>query len=319
MPIAGPLLDCEAFKRLSLTTFLGVLSPKFAPLTDAPVAFTGVADGSRRDHSIGVAALLLDICDSLSLSQESCRYAVAWGLIHDIATWPLSHTGEAAFTQTLDIDARTLRIQMIEGSKKLPSSLHLHKAISAMGIDKDVLISLLDSKETAKPEGLQKIWSIIHSPITPDTLEGIWRTGQVFDVDVPEPRTVASAIDNNLFGLVILKAKSKPVLSFWRRKEDVYEKVINRKKIISWESMWSFSIAHYFRGIELEKSLYLDEEVIIKEVLRKGLLKTTKIQRYKSPLKYYLYKLGKKTVLPFDQQLDNLSQILRKEKIEGGS
>lgn len=116
-PIAGPLIDSEGFKRLHLTTFLGGLSPKFAHLVDAPVSFTDIADGSRGDHSIGVAALILDICNCLSLSQESCRYGVAWGLVHDIATWPLSHTGEAAFNKNSNVDAKTLRMQMIEGSK----------------------------------------------------------------------------------------------------------------------------------------------------------------------------------------------------------
>ena len=317
MPIAGPLLECEAFKRLRLTTFLGVLSPKFDGLVRAPVTFTGTPDGSRRDHSIGVAALLLDICDSLSLSQESCRYAVAWGLIHDIATWPLSHTGEAAFTEILGVDARTLRMQMIEGSKKLPSSLRLNKALSAVGIDKNVLISLLDSKKPAQQKNLQKIWSIIHSPITPDTLEGIWRTGRVFGVDVPNPPIVASAIDNSLLGPVILKTKSRPILLFWRCKAEIYGKIINCKKIITWESRWSFSIAHYFKHIDLEQSLYLDEEEIIKSVLDQDLLKVTTVQRYKSPLKYSLYGLDRKRELPANHPLDYLHQILKKEKIKG--
>lgn len=319
VPIAGSLVDSEGFKRLRLTTFLGVLSPKFAQLVDAPISFTGVADGSRRDHSIGVAALLLDICNYLSLSQESCRYGVAWGLLHDIATWPLSHTGEAAFTQSLGVDAKKLRIQMIEGSKKLPSRLHLNKAISEMGLDKSILVSLLNSREPAKSKSVQMIWSIIHSPITPDTLEGIWRTGRVFGVDVPEPRVVASAIGKSLFGPVILKTESRSILSFWRRKADVYGKVINSKKIISWESAWSFSIAHYFKDIELEESFHLDEEEIIKEVLKKGLLVPTKVQRYKGPLEYYLDRLDRRRVLDSDQPLLGLRQILKKKKIEGDS
>lgn len=316
LPIAAPLVDSEGFKRLQLTTFLGVLSPKFSRLVDAPISFTGVADGSRSDHSIGVAALLLDICNYLSLSQESCRYGVAWGLVHDIATWPLSHTGEAAFTQNLDVDTRKLRIQMIEGSKKLPAKLHLKRAISDMGLEEDVLISLLNPKEPAKSKSVQMIWPIIHSPITPDTLEGIWRTGRVFGVEVPEPKAVVSAIGKSLFGPVILKDESRAILSFWRRKADVYGKVINSKRVISWESSWSFSIAEYFKNIALEDSLYLDEEEIIQEVLKNGLLVPTKIQRYKGPLEYYLDRLDRKRVLSSDQPLLGLRKILKKKKIE---
>ena len=319
-PIAGPLIDSEGFKRLHLTTFLGGLSPKFAHLVDAPVSFTDIADGSRGDHSIGVAALILDICNCLSLSQESCRYGVAWGLVHDIATWPLSHTGEAAFNKNSNVDAKTLRIQMIEGSKKLPSSLHLNRAIAEMGLDKSILISLLNSKIPAKSKSVEAIWPIIHSPVTPDTLEGIWRAGQVFGVDVPEPRIVASAIVKSLFGPVILKSKSKPILSFWRRKIELYKKIINSKKTISWESAWSFSIARYFNDIELEESLHLDEEQIIREVLRNGLLEPVKVQRYKDPLKYDLDQLlYRKRVLDSDLPILMLRKFLKKEKIEEDS
>ena len=320
MPIAGPLLDCQALKRLSSVTFLGVLSPRFALLVDTPVSFTGESDGSRFDHSIGVAALFLDICDSLSLSRESALYAAAWGLIHDIATWPLSHTGEAAFTQTLNIDAEQLRIEMIEGSNKLPSGLHMNKALSEMGLDKNVLIELLNSKEPAKTESIQTIWRIIHSPITPDTLEGIWRTGQVFGINVPEPWTAASAIGPSPSGPVILKDKFAPVLSFWQSKADVYKKVINHREKVLWESDWSFSIAHYFRDTPLEESLYLDEKEIIAEVSKNGLKETAEVQRYKHPLEYYTdQQMYRKRFFTSDQPIGELNQILKKKKIEGDS
>lgn len=326
MSFGGPLIDSEGFKRLHRATFLGILSPKFAEtaLVDVPVSFTGIADGSRYDHSIGAASLLLDICNNLSLSEESCRYAVAWGLIHDIATWPLSHTGEAAFHQSSSVDTKTLRIQMIEGSKKLPSSLHLNRAIADIGLDTSVLISLLDSKNPPKSKSVETLWPIIHSPITPDTLEGIWRTGRVFGVDVPEPRIAASAIDKNSSVPFILKSKSKPILSFWRRKAELYNKIINNEKIIFWESMWSFSIAHHFKNIELEKSLYLDEEEIIKTVRNnEGLLEPPKVQRYKASLKYYPdHQLYRKRVLDSDRRaidLIDLHEILKKEKIKEDS
>ena len=322
MPIAGPLIDSEGFKRLHRATFLGILSPKFAEAApvDVPVSFTSIADGSRYDHSIGAASLLLDICHNLSLSEESCRYAVAWGLIHDIATWPLSHTGEAAFHQSASVDTKTLRIQMIEGSKNLPSSLHLNRAIADIGLDTSVLLSLLDAKNPAKSKSVETLWPIIHSPITPDTLEGIWRTGRVFGVDVPEPRIVASAIDKDSSVPFILKSKSTPILLFWRRKAELYNKVINNEKVIFWESMWSFSIAHHFKNIELEKSLYLDEEEIIKRVLNEGLLKPPKVQRYKAPLQYYPdQQLYRKRVLDSDRRIIDLHEVLKKEKIKDDS
>lgn len=85
--------------------------------------------------------------------------------------------------------------------------------------------------------------------------------------------------------------------------------------------MWSFSIAHHFKNIELEKSLYLDEEEIIKTVRNnEGLLESPKVQRYKAPLKYYPdHQLYRKRVLDSDRRIIDLHEILKKVKIKEDS
>jgi HD superfamily phosphohydrolase len=105
--LAGPLLRSPAVQRLRTVTLLGILSPQLRRLSGCPLwqndSFAGVDDGSRFDHTIGVAAIALDTARRFGLSPSGQRYAVAWGLTHDLATWPLAHTSEPAFAAILGV------------------------------------------------------------------------------------------------------------------------------------------------------------------------------------------------------------------------
>src|SRR5262245_746484 len=92
--VAGSVIESQAFQRLSRITFLGILSPRFTHLSGYPFkADASTADGSRASHSAGVALLAMDCCLRLGLDTRRTRLAIAWGLLHDIGNWPLSHTG----------------------------------------------------------------------------------------------------------------------------------------------------------------------------------------------------------------------------------
>src|SRR5712692_5977768 len=86
--LARPVLDAAAFRRLGGVTFLGILSPRFQRIAHPPLKPAGPAarldDGSRQEHSVGVALCALDLARQLGLSAHGERYAVAWGLTHDI-------------------------------------------------------------------------------------------------------------------------------------------------------------------------------------------------------------------------------------------
>ena len=130
--LAEPLYQSKAFQRLESITFLGILSPRFHGVIDSPLFHSHSIemekdDGSRADHSLGVAFLAFSIASDLGLSLEGQRYATAWGLLHDIATWPLSHTGEAAFSALTLVGSKELREKMIIGSKQLPQEFCLNR------------------------------------------------------------------------------------------------------------------------------------------------------------------------------------------------
>lgn len=85
---------------------------------------------------------MLDICRKLNLSPTTTKYAVVWGLLHDIGTWPLSHTSEIAFSSILNIGSRELRNKIIMGDSSIPNSFRLNRKLIDIGIDLKTLLSL---------------------------------------------------------------------------------------------------------------------------------------------------------------------------------
>lgn len=318
---ASPLIDSSAFQRLEHITFLGILSPRFAEKVNSPVlqryARLGIrklSDGTRAAHSLGVASLALEVCHNLALPFEVEKYAIAWGLLHDIAAWPLSHTGEAAFARLTRVSGQELRKRMIEGHESLGKHLLVDKPLLKMGVEPSTLLKLFCKKRPALDFPLLRLWDVIHSPLTPDTLEGMWRCGRVFGVEVPNPRILLQALDTDVLDATVISPKrSQDILTFWRRKSDIYEKHINSSTMVAWESAWSNAIFKWYQGIDLTASLELDEDRIVDDVAKEVQIQRGKVMRYKPPLKYSVVPV-KKRKLDHDSSIEELREILTKHK-----
>src|SRR5207249_171088 len=124
-----------------------------------------VEDGSRYDHTLGVALVALDVARRFGFSERGQRYAVAWGLTHDIATWPLSHTSEPAFTTITGISARSLRAAMLLGSQQVPERYRLAPVLRGLDIDPAALASLFDRSSFPADEELATFKEVVHSPL----------------------------------------------------------------------------------------------------------------------------------------------------------
>ena len=122
--------------------------------------------------------------------EEILKYSVTWGLVHDIATWPLSHTSEPVFSSIFHISSGKLREMMLVGSEELPRELSLSAAIEQAGMDPGILVQLFSKQGTdaSVPEKLLPLKKAISSALNPDTLEGIWRSSKAFPkINVPYP------------------------------------------------------------------------------------------------------------------------------------
>ncbi|MFT3987979.1 HD domain-containing protein [Aestuariivirga sp.] len=313
--MALPVVQSAAFKRLRHATFLGILSPAFAIVEKHPLARANTGkDQSRAHHSFKVALLAARMTTAMGLPDQVVKYAMAWGLLHDIATWPLSHTGEAAFSESTGVSASDLRKFMIFGDSRLDDVWSVYLPIKSLRLDHGRLLELFRKSPGGLDSELAVLHKLLHSPLTPDTLEGMHRTGRVVGIDVPRPDTFADAMEQDLVSGVRLKeAYSRDALSFWRSKSAIYSRFINRAETIEFESNWSRSVCDLFVGLSLSETLALSEKEIVGKVLDRGLRKANGIIRYKSPLKYSISEpYRKKRILKKGIPVDELSGVLVK-------
>ncbi len=332
---AEPILSSKAFQRLYDVTFLGILSPHFSHLSGHPLSsrvdkgLDLADDGSRADHSLAVAGLAVKFCDAFSLSIAAKKYAVAWALIHDIATWPLSHTGEVAFSSITGTTHKLLRHKMVMGSLELPDDFRLLDRIQEMGIDSDRL-NILFEKRTHRLDEMDKdlkefhmVYSLIHSAITPDTLEGIYRSGRAIGINVPDPENVLNSFEikeiDCFDDAIVRRNYSGPILKFWRQKQKIYDRYINATRTVEFESRWSDAIKEVFGDVSLVESLELSEDEIVKSVSQTGLPPFESVNRYKAPQKYILdCSLRNKRVLHSDSPIEHLDSLLiRRQRSRG--
>jgi hypothetical protein len=289
-----PILQEPAFKRLNEITFLGVLSPRFdslmpdckyKPVWNYKKLYN---DGTRKDHSLGVASIILDQVEFFKFNERNKRIAICWALLHDIATWPLSHTGEPAFSSVTKISSRKLREMMILGSNHLPDSLSISKSIRKLGIDPTEFIELFNKEQSPSDKDLKKLWFLIHSPISPDTIEGMWRTGYVYHIKFPHAVDYHNKIQLNLFEPYIEKSDSSVFIAFWKSKSKVYSEHINSNSTLLWESAWSNSIKKYYSNVKLIDSLNFTETDIISTIVKNGIEFGSELNKYKEPQQYFV-------------------------------
>lgn len=328
-----PILSSAPFERLSTVTFLGVLSPRYWHLPGCPFRKmdSGAAptDGSRLQHSVGVALLALGLAKQLGLGDRAQRLAVAWGLLHDIATWPLSHTGEAAFAVARGIDPRGIRRMMILGDENLPKRFHLVGPLRHMAVDPSLLTAILEPRALENAarrwskgffEEAIALWQIIHSPMTPDTLEGIHRCCLTFGVPAPDLAALRHAVSATFFGPGIEQEDTHLFLDFWRTKAKVYRQFINRAAVVTWESKCSAILRDSFAEVPGPATMNLDEAHLasaIEAAFRRR--RRISLLRYKPPRTYYLSDdYLKRPALKKPVLVDELSAILRSRKMKVG-
>ena len=254
------------------------------------------------------------MASSLALSKRAQRYATTWALIHDLATWPLSHTGESGFSQVTEMSSRRLRRGMIEGANWLPRTLTIFTHLKEMKIEPDLLLALTEKDESGLDVEFRSLQKLIHSPITPDTLEGMARSGTVFGIHVPQTEELVSALYRDIFSDVMIDRRwSSEILRFWRAKGQIYDQHINRWKSIEFESTWSRAIEEVCRRTSLVDSLLLSEREIISKILTAGVPRFKDVRKYKHPLNYTIApELERKKLLQNNIRVDDLRKLLIK-------
>jgi hypothetical protein len=198
------------------------------------------------------------------------------------------------------------------GGAFVPERYHLAPVLRDLGIDPVALASLFDRSAAPADEELAVLKQVVRSPLTPDTLEGMWRCGVVFGVPVPHPDEVVPALLRRR-NLACLDGRRLPaVIDFWRGKSSVYERFINREDVIRWESAWAAALQRCCDGVALADSLELSEDELVSAVKRQGLPPAaSRVLRYKEPQEYLVN--GALGALPPEPPVSELWRVLRRE------
>jgi hypothetical protein len=321
--LAGDLLEHPALTRLRGVAFLGGLTPRFR---NRPGRET-----SRYDHSVSVAWLAARLCQRLRLSLATQRLAACWGLLHDVATFALSHTSEPAFSRLMRLEPSRLRDRVVRGDPSLPAHLGVASALAATGVSPDALNALFDKRRAPVEAEHALLWHVLRSPFSPDALDGIHRACVTYG-DPPgyEPTCVVEAVERDLFGeLVVDRKRLNEASSFWRAKARLYESRINHPDEVAWESRWSGAIFGAFRGrrVSVGGLMELDDETLVAQVPPPSIDAAPHVSqlefewsgplfRYKAPLRYVLLEDGLDELSKLDfLSLQGLSRYFVKTKI----
>jgi hypothetical protein len=140
---------------------------------------------------------------------------------------------------------------MIRGDRLLPEAMTVSSPLKELAIDPNKLLSLFDKVYPPRQKELAVLWSIINSPLTPDSLDGIWRCARSFKVRVKYPEDWIPYFRSGLFEPCIQGRGSIDARLFWAKKSLVYEHFINRQDVVAFESAWSEAIRVCFSGQSL--------------------------------------------------------------------
>jgi HD superfamily phosphohydrolase len=201
-PLASDLIECQEFQRLKNISFLGAIE-RFGNLRCSSSA------GSRYDHSLGVAGLVLQLRNYFNLSPGEFRIAFVHALLHDIGHGPFSHSSEEFFRRKFGIDHHAVLQNLVE-NKKSPISLVLRHY--SLWIDYRRFVR--------QPDSLPTVSAMFYGPINVDTVEGILRSAAFFGIDTQvKVETILESVGRTNISL-------KPLDIFWSLKSEVYNEHI---------------------------------------------------------------------------------------------
>lgn len=301
--LVQPILGTRAFNRLKRISFLGILSPRYAKISKSPIHkrrslkhANVMTDGSRADHSVGVASIAVEICQRLGFSIEQQKYAAAWGVLHDLGNWPLSHSAQHAFSELLGTKAKDIRGWLITNDPRAPEKYFVANELRQCGVDPHRLLNLF---QKSPDDELRPVFDLLQSRLTPDMIEGVWRSGRAFGIHRFEPCSLNNSLYIDLAqDVVVHNEYLDDAVVFWRTKREIYSRFFASKGAVEFESKWSKAVFLHFEKAELtlQASLDLDEVALVARLSEHIDEVSFEIHRWKPPVRQRIKKPFPKTL-----------------------
>jgi uncharacterized protein len=205
VPLAQALLKTKPVERLGKISFLGGIDRFNTKLRQK--------SGSRLDHSVSVAQIVLDACVQRDYSESQINIAVSAALLHDIGHTIFSHSGERYLSDFYHTDHIEQAIDILNGD------VDVKQTLKEFNCNLDDIFSIITG------HAQNEFAFILSSPINADTIDGITRTLSSFGIGI-EYGYIDGLID---FVAKPHKSTQKSADYFWKLKDIVYRNIINDK------------------------------------------------------------------------------------------
>src|SRR3989338_1613238 len=247
------LLETETFQRLGRISFMGALSEDSGD------------QSTRLDHSLAVVHIADLIGKRVNLQENVHRYLIAAALIHDAASFPLSHTCEGVLGRLAKVSHNDMRMSMIFGEGRVSRKYHLNPALEDCGLAPYRVYEILEkerfTEERRKEERTGLVLcipgEIFASPLNPDTIDGMFRLSFGYNVRCPSPEDVIkhiSGIRNLFFSRDGIDVSDK----FWTAKSLIYRDGIYSKKARDIEDRFALAVSIAFDDAKLNANDILE-------------------------------------------------------------
>ena len=209
-PLFRKLISAPAFQRLRAIRFLGAIDYRLVP---HPNGRRGATRYSRYEHSLGVFRLAHLYANEVELSARDRRIVSVAALLHDIGHPPLSHSMEAAFKKTLDIDHHQATLDIIFGRAPLGKEVYAVLRENHINVEE---VATLVTGDCDRFDGF------FGGPINFDTIEGVLRSWEYIGSASSTPASVTLAAIRRS-----TPAHRQTVDDFWNYKNEVYNRLIH--------------------------------------------------------------------------------------------
>lgn len=225
-------------------------------------------DQTRLDHSIRVAILAVHVLERAGSPLRVIRHAAAAALLHDASQWALSHSCEGAFARLTGFNNGQITHAMIFDNPALPERYHLGCLLEDLDLDRESIWRLLErSPECAdKSRYWQAAADLFACPLNPDTIDGIARACDIFNVECPLREAVAGCLEMISDRLSVHSSSFRILDAFWKSKDIVYSEHIHNYNSMLFELQYSLAVIKTFPRISLAAALDLTDDRVLETI-----------------------------------------------------
>ncbi len=232
------IVDSRAFQRLKKISFLGAIDR----FSRNELHSRTLSSGSRFDHSLGVAQMMLAISRKMDLSPGELRLAIANALLHDIGHGPYSHSCEPFFSEAFGIDHHKALLLMIEDEGS-----EVSRILRSFGL-------WLDYRRFVRsPSSIPAVECLFYGPINIDTMEGIVRSARFFQIETPLDLSMLAQ------SIACARVPVRHLDQFWNLKSAVYNEHIFASRYALYDEALTRSLNSMKDGMRVEH-FYYDED-----------------------------------------------------------